>query len=213
MKTAGSAGGRPRDAGATAKVLAVTQRLLDERGAAALRIDDVARASGVAKTTIYRRWPSLTALIVAAMEVALGPRPLPDTGDPEADLMALLEVVFDSVARAPFARALPLISVELLQQPELARQYRTRVIDPARDHGIRLVRAGIAQGLFRAGTDPALVVDTVIAPLIYRPVVLHEQVSPAQARAIAELVLRSVRAGSLERTRPVIAPGGDVPGP
>ncbi|MFI7547986.1 TetR/AcrR family transcriptional regulator [Actinoplanes sp. NPDC049599] len=192
--TARTGPGRPRSRDATARVLAATQRLLDERGVAGLRIDDIVRESGVAKTTIYRRWTSLTGLIVASMEAALGPRPLPDTGDVEADLMTLTRVVVESMARTPLARALPLIGLEVLQQPELAAAYRARIIDPVREYGIRLVRTGVARGLFRAGTDPALVVDTVAGLIVYRSAVLHESPSAGDAMAVAEMMLRSIRA-------------------
>ena len=43
--------------------------LLASHGYAGLRIDEVAASSGVAKTTIYRRWPGLAHLVVAAMGV------------------------------------------------------------------------------------------------------------------------------------------------
>ncbi len=186
--------GRPRDAEATARVLGTTLRLLDSPGFAGLRIEDIARESGVAKTTIYRRWPSLSALVVDAMEAALGPRTITETGDVEADLRALVTVVHRSMARTPVLRALPLIAVELLQQPGLAEQYRARVVDPVRDRAIRLVRKGIREGTFRADIDAGLVVDTVIAPLIYRRVVLHRDLSLPKLLAVADLVLGAIRA-------------------
>jgi AcrR family transcriptional regulator len=185
--------GRPRDADATVKVLNATLELLDDRGVAALRIDDIARVSGVAKTTIYRRWTSLTALVVAAMESALGPRAIPETGDVEADLLALTRLVHQSISRTPFIRALPLISVELMQHPGLAQQYRARIIDPVREQAIRLVRAGMKQGRFRPDTDPSLVVDAVISPVIYRRVILHEDLSLPDLLAVGEMILRSIR--------------------
>jgi AcrR family transcriptional regulator len=185
--------GRPRDADATVKVLNATLQLLDDQGFAALRIDDIARVSGVAKTTIYRRWPSLTALVVAAMEAALGPRAIPETGDVEADLLALIRLVHQAISRAPFVRALPLIGVELMQHPGLAQQYRARIIDPARDQAIRLVRTGMEQGLFRPDIDPSLVVDAVISPVIYRSVVLHEDLSLQDLLAVGDMILRSIR--------------------
>lgn len=188
-----SRAGRPRDADATAKVLNATLQLLDERGFAALRIDDVAKLSGVAKTTIYRRWPSLTALVLAAMEATLGAREVPETGDVEADLRALAERVHQSISQTPFARAIPLISVDLMQHPELAEQYRGRIIHPVREQAIRLVQAGIAQGRFRPETDPRLVVDAVAAPVVFRQIVLHEDLSLQDFVAVTEMILRAIR--------------------
>lgn len=185
--------GRPRDVDVTVKVVNATLELLGERGIAALRVDDITRVSGVAKTTIYRRWPSLSALVVAAMQAALGPRPLPQTGDVEADLLALIRLVHQSVTRIPFARALPLISVELMQHPGLAEQYRAQIIDPVRDHAIHLVRVGMEQGRLRPDIDPSLVVDAVISPVIYRRVILHQDMSLGDLMAVSDMILRSIR--------------------
>ena len=49
--------GRPRDPMIDDKVTTATLTLLAANGYSGLRVDDVARTSGVAKTTIYRRWP------------------------------------------------------------------------------------------------------------------------------------------------------------
>jgi AcrR family transcriptional regulator len=60
--------GRPRRAGADEEILDVARQLLRENGYRDLNIDTVAERAGVAKTTLYRRWPSKGALVAAAME-------------------------------------------------------------------------------------------------------------------------------------------------
>ena len=59
--------GRPRREGADDEILAVTLAMLRQSGYGALTVDSVAELSGVAKTTIYRRWPSKSALVAAAI--------------------------------------------------------------------------------------------------------------------------------------------------
>ena len=49
-----------------AAVLAETYRQLTQRGIGGVSIDEVSRASGVSKTTIYRHWPSRSALLTIA---------------------------------------------------------------------------------------------------------------------------------------------------
>ncbi len=61
-------------------VLAATAAELSERGFAAMTIEDIATRSGVHKTTIYRRWSTLSQLVAdAAVEVSATTVPIPDT--------------------------------------------------------------------------------------------------------------------------------------
>ena len=57
--------GRPRREGADEEILAVARAMLDEGSYGALTVDALAERAGVAKTTVYRRWPSKGALIAA----------------------------------------------------------------------------------------------------------------------------------------------------
>ena len=81
--------GRPRNPEIKDTVLNATLKLLTQHGYSGLRITDIVTASGVAKTTIYRRWPTLTHLTVAAMGKALAPRNL-DTLDSLIDTCSVI---------------------------------------------------------------------------------------------------------------------------
>jgi len=59
--------GRPRREGADEEILAVARTLLGERGYRDLTVEAIAESAGVAKTTVYRRWPSKGELIAAAL--------------------------------------------------------------------------------------------------------------------------------------------------
>lgn len=67
MSTAKRGRGRPRREGADEEILAVARNVLSEGGYGALTVDTVAEQAGVAKTTVYRRWPSKGALIAALL--------------------------------------------------------------------------------------------------------------------------------------------------
>lgn len=151
--------GRPRDAAIDPVVLDTTIRLLGERGYAGLRINDIAEASGAAKTTIYRRWPTLAHLVVAAMERALGERGTPSTPDPVGDLERLVEA-----GSGIFAPALLGIALDIHRQPdpELRAAYRRRIIDPIRDRAQALIAAGIEQGAIAATASPEQLTDAII---------------------------------------------------
>lgn len=165
-------------------------RLLADKGYPAIRIDDVAVAAGVAKTTIYRRWPSLGALALDAVEEALGPRELPDTGDVRADLGALVRLVHTSMVANPIGWALAAAGLDLMRDPALVVDYRRRFIDPLRTRGIVLLRRGMAQGLFDPDLDPEVVVDAFSGAFVLRRLLGEPPPSAAGLTALADAVLR-----------------------
>ena len=60
--------GRPRREGADEAILLAARQLLEETGYAAFTVDVIAERTGIAKTTIYRRWPTKGALVAAAID-------------------------------------------------------------------------------------------------------------------------------------------------
>lgn len=63
--------GRPRKASADREILDATLELLRERGYRDFTVDVISERTGIAKTTIYRRWPTKGVLVAAA----IGPPP------------------------------------------------------------------------------------------------------------------------------------------
>jgi AcrR family transcriptional regulator len=80
------AGGR--SARVVSTVLRTALEVIGERGYAGLRIEDVATRAGVNKTTIYRRWPTRSDLVIAALTALATPPKAVETGRLESDLQA-----------------------------------------------------------------------------------------------------------------------------
>ena len=80
--------GRPLDGSINAELLHATQDLLIEEGVERLTVEAVAKRCGASKATIYRRWPSKTALVVAATAALFRLPETPDTGSLREDLLA-----------------------------------------------------------------------------------------------------------------------------
>jgi AcrR family transcriptional regulator len=149
--------GRPRDPAVGEAALRETLALLDARGYAGLRVADVARNAGIGLGSLYRRWPTKYALVVAALRPMAAQRAFTPTGDPEADLVRGLMTICDSLGH----RAAPLLSV-LLSDPssELAAAVREAKVDPARAANrerLRRVLGPVPDLDDRADTGPALI--------------------------------------------------------
>src|SRR5450755_1541159 len=83
--------GRPRSEEADRAILRAATELLAERGLPGMSIEEVASRAGVAKATVYRRWPSRGALALDAFVAEFTAlQPLPDTGFLRDDLLAAL---------------------------------------------------------------------------------------------------------------------------
>jgi AcrR family transcriptional regulator len=116
--------GRPRREGADESILEGARLLLSEVGYAALTVDAVAERVGVAKTTVYRRWPTKRELIAAALTAtSSSPSDLPSL---YAEVAALVrgtepEVVLAvlEARREQFRQYLPDIAIDMLVGPLL----------------------------------------------------------------------------------------------
>ncbi len=196
---------RPRDAALDDAVREATMVLLAERGYARLRIDDIAAAAGTAKSTVYRRWPTLTHLVVDAMERALDRRSFSPTGDLATDLDALVDVGLGAVTGGPPAVLAAALDIHRQGDPALRADYRTRIIDPVRDHAIAVIENAAARGDIGSGASAADLVDAVIGGLIYRVTVLGEPVSIDDAKRFWRVLVAG--RGSAP---PEVSPGGSA---
>ncbi|MFL0579038.1 TetR/AcrR family transcriptional regulator [Dietzia sp. 179-F 9C3 NHS] len=97
----------PRRARSRGKLLDAATELLVTGGAAAVTVDAVTRLSGVARTTLYRNFPSTDSLIAAAFRRLLpAPEPSPEAGTVREKLVALCASMARSVQEAPLQQSM-----------------------------------------------------------------------------------------------------------
>jgi AcrR family transcriptional regulator len=102
-----------------AKVLSETFRQLAKNGIGGISIDEVSRISGISKTTIYRHWPSRSALLIDACS-RIGNEPeVPNTGSLRGDLRALLAKLADQLQTANWSSVYPSIIDAAERDPEI----------------------------------------------------------------------------------------------
>ena len=121
IKTSNSAHEDKRVQRSKDAILAVTYKLLSEEGIGGVSIDEVSRRSGVSKTTIYRHWPSRSALLMDACS-KIGTAPvIPDTGTLKGDVTALATGLAQQLKSARWAAVIPSIIDAAEREPELAQ--------------------------------------------------------------------------------------------
>lgn len=100
--------GAPRSEAARQAILDATAHQFQTRGYDQLTIEGVAAAAGVGKQTIYRWWPTKSALVAECLvedRLLPGKFSVPDSGDFRADLIAWLGHIF-AVVHEPTGRSL-----------------------------------------------------------------------------------------------------------
>lgn len=165
--------GRPRSAEADRRILDAALLLLGEQGFAEMSVEAVAARAGVGKATIYRRWPSKEALVVAAIATLRPDLPPVDTGNVRDDLIAMArEILRFKKAQASSFKVdvnwlMPRILMECSMHAELDEVYQDEVGRPHRRAISALIERGIARGELRRDLDPKLFHDLLAGTFMF----------------------------------------------
>ncbi len=182
--------GRPRDAGRDRAILAAALRILQKQGYGGLTIEGVAAAAGVGRPTIYRRWPSKPALVVAALvgsnQVAL---PSVDTGSLRGDLIEVQRRQIELISAPNARRVTAGLVADLATDLELAEKYVHDYLAPRRATVWEVLQRGVDRGELHADADFAFVYDLLLGPLFMRAVVWGQPLAPDAAEKTVDVVL------------------------
>ncbi|MDB4987010.1 MAG: tetR [Myxococcaceae bacterium] len=185
--------------GRSARVVeAILQAVAEELGRvgyADLRIEEVATLSGVNKTTIYRRWPQKSELVIAAVE-RLTPVPeIYDTGTLRGDLLALLHDMRARITETPVGRGIVRMVQAERAHPEVSGMLRRIRIKHSAARCALFERA-VAKGEIPAGSDCALLSELAVVPLISRLVHFGQDADDDFLRVQADMIVAGARAGA-----------------
>jgi AcrR family transcriptional regulator len=192
--------GRPRSAQADQAILAATRAALVDLGWGGLTITGVASRAGVAKTTLYRRWPNKSELVVDAVAELFDEIEIVDRGVGGGSLRADVEGVVRQLAalleRPETGAALMAVVAEATRDDELRTRFRQTIV--ARQKEL------VAQGRRRAqrrgemapdapGHDPApeidLIFDVIAGAVLHRTLISGEAADVDWAKRFAALLL------------------------
>lgn len=190
------------------RVLGASFDLLSEGGVGGFSVDEVARRSGVAKTTIYRHWPSREALLLEAAARISAQEPVPDTGTLDGDLTALLQSLGEKLGTARWSNVVPSL-VDLAERDADFAALHSRI---QRGHASSL-RAVLERAVERAelpaDADVPGLISALIGPLYYRRWFSREPIDAPFVSLVVGGVLRGLRPSG----QPPRGPAPPRPGP
>lgn len=171
-----------------AELLAVTLSLLQQYGYDRLTVEAVATEAKASKATMYRRWPSKAALVLAAFiegtrDSAIPPR----TGSLRTDLLAMGAAIRQQLqVHAATMRA---VLDEMSRSEALSEAMQTNFIHQRQ----QLIREVLGEAVTRGEIDAAVINpeiwDLMPGYLVFRAVVSGDPPSDETVRALVDEVL------------------------
>lgn len=182
-------------------------------GYRALSIEDIAQKAGVAKTTIYRRWPTKKDLVKAALESAADGIEVKDTGSLRGDLLALGR---EFLALASSTRGQSLLRICMIECADPQLEAISDEVRCQQEEAIEsILHRAIARGELPPDTDPQLFLPAFVGPLHLKLFFNNERVDEVFMGQLIDLLLHGAMpasaptrgTGDARETRPPLGRG------
>jgi AcrR family transcriptional regulator len=148
-------------------IAAAALALLTEQGFARMTIEAVARAAGVGKPAIYRRFSDKAGLVAHVISRQLPALESTELGDARAELWRAVEQGLPTDGPA-YVRLIGGLIAEQDRHPELIEAFRTTILLPRRAVVRSIVERGQARGEIRSDIDPEAALDLMAGPFLAR---------------------------------------------
>ncbi|MFG2426241.1 TetR/AcrR family transcriptional regulator [Streptomyces sp. NPDC048590] len=177
-------------------ILAATRALVAEEAYEKVTVEGIAARAGVGKQTIYRRWPTKSAVVFAALldlsqDADTSSLALPDTGDISADLKLVLRATVEEFNDPSFDRLVRALNTEIANDAELAAEYREKLDRPLEDAKRARLRSAQQAGQLAPDADLGLVLAMLYAPLFQRWLHRTGPLTADYADALVDATLRA----------------------
>ena len=186
----------PRKYGQTReRAIRAAETILRTDGYARLTMERVAAESGVAKTTLYRRWPTKAALCMELyLEVAGRELHMPDTNDVAADLRYITDAVVRLQTQTVAGPAFLGLIAEAQVNPESRGAFIAEFAERRREVTRQVLRRAIERGELHRHTDIDLVIDALGGAVTFRLMQGHAPLTKEFTDALVTLVLHGCAA-------------------
>lgn len=172
------------------KVLRATGEILSREGYPRLTMERVAAESGVAKTTLYRQWPTKAALCMELyLDVAGRELHVPDSGDVASDLRHIANAVVHLQTRTVAGPAFIGLITEAQINPETRKDFLKEFADRRREVTRKVLRRAMQRGELRANTNIDLVIDALGGAVTFRLLQGHAPLTTKFTEGLVNLVL------------------------
>lgn len=186
---------------ATAAILQATHDLIVEDGYATLTMERVAERAGVARATIYRRWPTKQALVVDSARLGLRVLDIPDVGSFREEIrmymMGRLSWFVNDESTRATAASLAAVGEDPSTEATFGAQTES-LIEPV----IQAVLRAKKRGEIREDADLEAIKGLVSGPMTFTANYLRRIPDLALVDAVVDIVYRGVAAEASDEAGP-----------
>ena len=186
---------RPRSRPARDRALATAAKILRRDGYTGLTMERAAAESGVAKTTLYRHWPTKAALCMDLyLEEAGREVNDPDTGNIASDLKAIVAAVVRLQTKTVAGAAFLGLIAEAQINPESRAAFLAEFAQRRRAVTRKVLERAIERGELRRALDVDLVIDALGGATTFRLLQGHAPLDAKFAEGLVALLLAGAMA-------------------
>lgn len=189
--------GRPRSESAAshAAILDAVHDLLKEKSAREISMEAVAKRAGVGKPTLYKWWPTKTALIFTLVqERIMGPMEAEQGASAEEAIRGRMRSLI-SAFNGDFGKVLAELIAEGQSDPGVLTELYERLISLRRGVLVSYIERGKRDGEFADESDPELLVDAIFGPLFYNLLLRLTPLTQQYGQRLIDQVLRGAAPG------------------
>ena len=169
----------------------ILEAVLEELGAVgygSLTIEGVAARAGVGKSTIYRHWPGKLALVEDAFRTLKAQALIPDTGSLRDRMVAFLEELATLVEESTYSACMPAL-IDAAERDPQVRAFHCEFSAERRAVLVDVLRDAVTSGELPADTEPELLADALVGPIVLRRLMSYEPFDPKLVPALVDQVL------------------------
>jgi AcrR family transcriptional regulator len=194
-ETSGNAHTRLRPSEIQKRVLNVAYESVLRIGFRAVTVESVSAQTGIAKTSIYRRWPNKAAMVMDAFVFRIGPGIAFPPSDDHLGSIRKQMLALAKAFRGPAGTMIKALLGEAQFDAELAEAFRKHWLLPRRKIAVAAVEAAIDSGELRPDINVQETLDALYGGLYYRLLTGSGPLSDAYVECLFSHVVKGLGSG------------------
>ncbi len=186
--------GRHANSSLDQRIMETVIEIVATEGDSRCTMDEIARRTGVPKSTIYRRWPSKGVLLIQSyLSILRRFRKKIDTGSVQSDMEASIAGDIAAIRDPRLGRMAINILMEAQMSSEMAALMREKTLLPLRQARKEMLQRGISRGEISPDSNLEIAMDMQFGAVWYRILSNSAPLDEGLAKRMSAQICKSLR--------------------